>query len=419
MDERFGIIADDLTGAGDTAVQFAGLGLPSLVVFGDLALPEGTRAVAVDSDSRRLSDAEAGAAAGAGAELSRRLGATRFYKKVDSVLRGHLGPELDAVMDAVGARAALVAPAFPANGRLTAGGYHLVRGVPVAETETALDPVTPVTESHLPTLLTETSRRRVGHLPLRLYMGGLPAVRAEVDRLSAVGATVVVCDATTDRHLELLAELLWEDRSLLGCGAAGLGRALAVRFATAVGAVAGANEPDRAATHRPVLVLAGSRSKVTVAQVEAFAATGAVLMPVEPEELLSARAPGALAEVAARAARELAAGRSVAIHLSFTTPVRTELSHLLAAALGEIGAAALAAAPATAGLVLTGGDTARAVCRALGAQAIAVKREFCPAVPLGTLVGGSFPGLGVVPKSGGFGDPGALAAAASALAALG
>lgn len=417
MKERLGIIADDLTGAGDTAVQFAEQGLSSLVVFADLTVPGETGAVAVDSDSRGLSDPEAAVAAAEAARLAQRLGATRFYKKLDSVLRGHLGPELDAVMDAVGAQTALVAPAFPANGRLTAGGYHLVRGVPVAETETAQDPVTPVTESHLPTLLAATSRRRVGHLGLGVYLGGAPAVRAEVARLRGEGAQVIACDATTDHHLTLLAEVLWEDRTLLGCGSAGLGRALAQRAAAAAGAVVRTDEEGAAKGGRPVLVLAGSRSQVTAAQVEAFAEAGAALVPVEPGELLGPAAREVSAQASRQAAQELSAGRNAAVHLSFSTPVQPEVSHLLAAALGEIGVATLAAAPPLAGLVLTGGDTARAVCRALGAQAIAVERELRPAVPLGTLMGGSHPGLGVVTKSGGFGEPGIFAAAAAALAA--
>ncbi len=45
----------------------------------------------------------------------------RVYKKIDSTLRGHPAIELEVLMDTLGAGAALVAPAFPAQGRTTVG----------------------------------------------------------------------------------------------------------------------------------------------------------------------------------------------------------------------------------------------------------------------------------------------------------
>jgi uncharacterized protein YgbK (DUF1537 family) len=57
-----------------------------------------------------------------------------------------------------------------------------------------------------------------------------------------------------------------------------------------------------------------------------------------------------------------------------------------------------------AALVLTGGDTARAVCGELGAHALDVNREIAPGVPLCQLQGGRWDGLPVVTKAGGFGE---------------
>lgn len=59
-------------------------------------------------------------------------------------------------------------------------------------------------------------------------------------------------------------------------------------------------------------------------------------------------------------------------------------------------------------LVLSGGDTASVVCRALDARAIELRREIAPGIPCGVIVGGAFDGLPVVTKSGGFGPPDAL-----------
>jgi uncharacterized protein YgbK (DUF1537 family) len=56
-------------------------------------------------------------------------------------------------------------------------------------------------------------------------------------------------------------------------------------------------------------------------------------------------------------------------------------------------------------LLLSGGDTAALVCRAVSAQAIELRRELAPGIPAGVLQGGSFDGAPVITKSGGFGAP--------------
>jgi uncharacterized protein YgbK (DUF1537 family) len=65
------------------------------------------------------------------------------------------------------------------------------------------------------------------------------------------------------------------------------------------------------------------------------------------------------------------------------------------------------AAAATA-LVLSGGDTASLVCRALAVRRIQLADEIVPGIPWGYLSGGAFDGWRVATKSGGFGAPHAL-----------
>ena len=60
------------------------------------------------------------------------------------------------------------------------------------------------------------------------------------------------------------------------------------------------------------------------------------------------------------------------------------------------------------GVILTGGDTAKAVCEALGAKAIQMIRDVEPGIPLGLLLGARE--LLVVTKAGGFGSRNALVA---------
>jgi uncharacterized protein YgbK (DUF1537 family) len=66
-----------------------------------------------------------------------------IYKKVDSVLRGPIAAELEALLAAWGLGRCLLVPANPGLGRVIAGGEYLVQGIPLHETDFALDPEYP------------------------------------------------------------------------------------------------------------------------------------------------------------------------------------------------------------------------------------------------------------------------------------
>ena len=149
------VIADDLTGAADSGIQFARAGYGTAVAFYGAPIPpsEGLEAVAVDTDSRLLSPQEARERV---LEAGRASADARIvYKKLDSTLRGPLAAELAAALQSTGRSKAVVAPAFPSTGRSTLGGVQLLHGEPVHETGLADDPHTPVREGHIPSLLSE------------------------------------------------------------------------------------------------------------------------------------------------------------------------------------------------------------------------------------------------------------------------
>jgi len=147
------VLADDLTGAGDTVVSFARSGWSSL-----LSLSGGWRhepeeeAVAVTLDSRRDPRAEQVTARAAG-DLDPEL----LYLKIDSTVRGRVAEQ---VRGAVAGRRrtrpgayAVLCPAYPAMGRTVEDGHVLVHDVPVHESAAGDDPVTPVRESDLRALV--------------------------------------------------------------------------------------------------------------------------------------------------------------------------------------------------------------------------------------------------------------------------
>jgi uncharacterized protein YgbK (DUF1537 family) len=114
------------------------------------------------------------------------------------------------------------------------------------------------------------------------------------------------------------------------------------------------------------------------------------------------------------AARALAHGRSVVVHVAAAhgPPRRAELADHIPRALAAV-AERLAAAAEVGGLVLSGGETAVCVGRALGARGLLLDEELEPGVPVGRLLGPR--PFRVVTKAGGFGGPDTLVRAVEVL----
>lgn len=120
------LVADDLTGALDSGCAFAGPAAPVRIALPGRPLPEGGR-LALSTESRDMAEADAVAAV---TRAVRALGGgdpgTLWFKKIDSVMRGHPFAETKAALDAGGFSRCVFAPAYPEMGRLTlAGRQHL------------------------------------------------------------------------------------------------------------------------------------------------------------------------------------------------------------------------------------------------------------------------------------------------------
>lgn len=418
------VIADDITGANDTGVQFAKAGINTMVLMRgrhrDYVPSDG--AVVIDTDSRAL---PAGQAYETVKEVCRWVGSHDFsvvFKKIDSTLRGHVAEEISAALDAGLADLALVAPAMPKNGRKTIGGYHLLQDIPLALTEIARDLRSPVTESHLPTLLRQGTPYQVGHVDFTVLARGEAAVREEIMALRQQGCCVICCDVCFDHDLAVIVQAgLTLPERVLWVGAAGLAECLA-RALTA--------RSQSSLPHRPVVVLAGSVSEVTRRQVAQLQAAGVTALNLAAAALFRPQEAAAhLVDLSRRVTELVAAGRDVVITSGETeADVQAALAAgaqrgLTPAAVGETIAAAfgrLAAAAAdagSAGLVLTGGDTAAAVCQALGVHGLQVIDEVAFGIPLGEIRTAQGQRLRVVTKAGAFGDAAALLTALQALKA--
>lgn len=392
MEKGFGIIADDLTGAMDSGAQFGKVGLRTVLHLGPASVDD-AEVVALDTESRedppKLAYEKVGDAA-------RQLKGRVIYKKIDSTLRGNIGYELDGLMDELGLKKALIAPAFPPIGRTTFQGQQLVDGLPLVESAFSEDPLCPTTD-HIPTLLGEQSVRSVGHIPLGIVDQGAGPLKEEIGRREE---ELLVADALSEVHLVSIARVAAHlGISCLTCGSAGLAQALPIGFSFRY---------QRRQTWRyhpragPVLVLAGSRHPATVRQIE----TVVTRLGVALIKLDARRIEMAIEEAIAELDEFLRVGRDVIITTASESYL-PEKRQVVATGLGNL-AADIAKREVLSGMVLAGGSTAFSTCCALGVVTIEIQEEVAPGIAAGVVLEGEHKGIRLVTKAGGFGDDDAL-----------
>ncbi len=255
--KTLGIIADDLTGAMDSSGYFASQGFTTNVIIDpDFYSPAD---VLVINTNSRVDDINT-----ANKKVRwaiRTLTGRIIYKKIDSTLRGNIGAELEVAMEELACEKAIVAPAFPSVGRITINGVLQVDGTRVDETQFAGDPVSPVKESHIPTLLAQSTGRFIGCLPLEAINAGPELLHRKI---SEMPQEIVVCDVTTQSHLTHIAQAaaLAGGHWLL-CGSGGLAREMPIFLRKAT---KGKKGRAISSLSGPVLVVVGTRNQVAVNQ---------------------------------------------------------------------------------------------------------------------------------------------------------
>jgi D-threonate/D-erythronate kinase len=361
------LIADDLTGACDTGVQFVRRGLSCRVQvnLSEHHAPASTEVLAFNTNSRGDNAEQCRQKIEELASACSHLKADAIFKKVDSTLRGRVGEEIAASLRAFKCEAAIIAPGFPAMCRRVRDGMlHWVDGSGSGQ----IDVRGLLEQQGIP------SKK----LSLTSPASGSPAaIASELDRQVANGQQFVIvdCESQDDLHFTVAAGTRIP-RRLLWVGSAGLGIALAGHMAKSqihsVSTFADA----------PLLFVIGSTHPSTLRQKKTLLeATDAVEVEPTPENVGDAR-------------RSLRGKRHLVITIEHGGFSESSLRQFLAGLQGlRVGA-----------MFLTGGDTGTLVCNAIGAQSIDLRDEIAPGFPWGVFTTGMFRGLPVASKSGAFGD---------------
>lgn len=403
--KNLAFLADDLTGSMDTGVQLMkgsyNVGIPLMDEVVDSTEQHFDVAV-VNTNTRNSTPEEAEIAVSSALERLHRSGRQLIYKKIDSTFRGPIGAEL-RVIGKWASRCVLVVPAIPSNGRVTAGGYHLVNGVPISETIYAEEPARSQGDSYLPSILESQCGLACGLIPLKAVVAGTRAIMEALDALIGRGTTIIVGDATTDGHLSAFASAAKAHGSnVLACGSAGL----MSHLFPAVGPTAPRGIRP---SGEPIILLAGTTNTLTQAQVKLAVSKQLFEQIVVDVQRLLGNTPERTREIARvteAGMRAIDAGLDIAMTSGKEVPFPREEARAkrtaIAEAFGQI-ARDLLKQVSPGALVVTGGDIAVACCRVLEGTFLQITGEPVPLVVAGKLLGGIRPDLPIVTKAGGFG----------------
>ncbi|WP_377297123.1 four-carbon acid sugar kinase family protein [Rhizobium sp. SGZ-381] len=341
------IIADDLTGALDSACAFASPEWP--VPVGWTTPPPSGNRMAISTESRHLLEAESMLTVENVFHLlnEETCNATLWFKKVDSVLRGHPVGETIALYRAGGFDHLVFAPAFPDLGRLTIDGWQMLQ-----------EGVGNFRRAEGPSLVTAFA----GHgLTAHLLRPPYEIVANE----ARTGGCVWIVDAKTQQDLQQAAARIAGSLPgrVLWSGSGGLALALA-------------NAGARPSIPIPPIttVITGTRHPVTLRQLERLSAGR------DPHSRLTIHSPSVTSTSPAQTARRLGElARSLAI------PGRDEAA------------------------VVIGGDSLVTVLVAAEACDLLCIGEAARGVPISQVRGGRLDGVTLLTKSGGFGGDDLLA----------
>src|SRR5688500_9087402 len=142
------VIADDFTGAAELAGISLRYGLKVDLSLGEVNSTNADVLV-VSTNSRSLHKEDAINATKKTVQHITSLKPSFIYKKIDSVLRGHVIEEINVQMQLPGFKKAFILPANPSLGRTISDGNYFIDNKKIHKTAFATDPEFPINSSSI------------------------------------------------------------------------------------------------------------------------------------------------------------------------------------------------------------------------------------------------------------------------------
>jgi D-threonate/D-erythronate kinase len=336
------VLADDLTGAAEIAGILRRFGYEPRLFRSPDRRPEQMTCV-IDTDSRllppdvaanRIADAMHGVA-------TREI----VFKKIDSLLRGPVGAEIDAVLDTLRRDTALVLAQNPSRSRCVTRGRYTVDGVALDQTPFRNDPEYPRHTDEVVRYVQSDRREVILRVP------GDPIIRGAINIASA--ASIAEVDGW-------VGEL---DQTILPVGAADL----LTSFVRGFGLAERADPP--VTFDRPRLIVAGSAS--AYARSLPGIAQSRDVTAIAMHDNNAAWADAVTRTLETRGIALMHVGRDVTADRATAERIQSQIARAVARVVRQTPVA---------DLLVDGGATAAAVIRELGRADLIVSREIAPGV---------------------------------------
>ena len=399
LSDIVGIIADDLTGANDTALQFHLRGANTKILLDSEYTPYNkgeTEVWAISTESRNIEPkAAVEKVEKAVKSFMENFSFEYYYKKIDSTLRGNIARETLTMLNILEYDAAIIIPAFPQEGRITVGGYHLLKGVPIGRTEIAMDPHSPILESHIPTLLRsqldEKEKDIVGTIDLKTIMNGAGPILIKINELIKDGKKLIIADSTSITDIEQLALAIKKcEKKLLPTGTAAGAQVLGKCW---LAGIERTREPIKL-EKLPKLIVSGTATNITAEQIskleQADDYDNVNFIPLETADILD----GVDNDIVDRIVTNLKSGVTVTVHTSHLIAnfdgfsddsfnaelTKDKLSIKITDYLAELTRRVLEQINAV--LITLGGETSYKCCKAINSNELQLIDEVASAISI-------------------------------------
>ena len=208
-------IADDLTGGMMIAslLEREGVTCPLITSIAELETIDQSAEAVIFANKFRLIPADKAKEIVKDAAVAlRNAGARRLYYKYcatfDSTDEGNIGPCGEMLMEAMDADRMVFCPAFPEYSVTVFQGHMFLGPYLMSNTFKQHDPVTPMTDSNLVSVLQRQTEKKVGLLTHQALHGGREVAEAAIADQVARGINFFMADAVDDDDVMRCAELV-------------------------------------------------------------------------------------------------------------------------------------------------------------------------------------------------------------------
>ncbi|WP_251861681.1 four-carbon acid sugar kinase family protein [Clostridium sp. Marseille-Q2269] len=427
------IIADDLTGANATGVLIKKLNLKTVTLMNSLKKDDLGKAydtVLYSTDSRGVEKEDA---------YERVLQATEFFfssdvkvygKRIDSTLRGNIGAEIDGMLDSLPRDTiAAIVPSFPDANRQAVGGYLLVNGKSLEDTDAAKDGKKPINSSVIEKLVKEQSKYEVASIYLEDVKKGYKNLQDKIMDIYNKSKKLIIFDAVDNKDLEIISKALINTNIKFTCVDPGPFTAETIKQYVALD-----KENKKEVNYKDnnknknnkVLMSIGSITDTTRAQLERILKDRNIFkIDINSRKLLSDL--NTKHEEIDRIANKVIANQDsydifcivldslyeeVRINLDEEAKKQNTtkefLSQIMNTAVAEMSYKIMQEIKSIKGIFSSGGDISVSICRKFNSAGLELLDEVIPLAAYGKFIEGEFPDMRIVSKGGMVGQEDAM-----------